>query len=80
MGFNSIFNNMRNFARSRGIIDINSPFSKYFPVWNYRMAMFASVPVAIAISMIVYGRQVLVRETTNALIEDHHKESVSRYI
>lgn len=58
--------------------DSSPPFAKYFRVWNYRMILIASVPVAIAISMIIYGRHVLVRETTSALHQNHHKESLDQ--
>ena len=80
MVFDGLFDRMYGFARRKGIMNDSSasPFAKYFRVWNSRMILFASVPVAIAISMIIYGRHVLVRETTNALHQNHHKESLDQ--
>ena len=71
-----VFLRLHEYLKSKNVIDASTPFGRYFRAWNTRMLLIATLPIVATISMLSYGKHVLVRETGNAMKEVHHKETL----
>ncbi len=71
-----VFSRLYASARLKNLINDSTPLGKHFKLWNSRMLIVAALPIIATISMLLYGRYVLVRETDQAMKEVHHKETL----